>query len=211
MKNQYSTAFQICAALYVTILIVSNIASVKIVSIGPAVFDAGTILFPFAYILIGIINEVYGFKRLRQMLYIGIGMLLLTSLVFWIVGILPAAADWSGQSSYDATLGVVFRIIFASITAIAAGEFFSGYVQNRLKERLQGKYLWGRIIGASGLGSLVDTIIFSVIAFAGTMSGSTLLQLMATVWCIKLLVELVVSPITLRVIKELKKVEIASD
>jgi len=205
--KQTTVSYDVCAALFVMTLIVSNIASVKLVSAGPAVFDAGTILFPLAYILGDVITEVYGFHKMRRLLIIGIGMLILTSLTFWIVGMLPAAADWTNQTAYDSILGVVWRIILASITAIFIGELFNSYVLAKLKIKYAGRYLWGRLIGSSGIGSLLDTTIFSVIAFAGTVSGSVLVQLIATVFAIKMLVEIVVSPITIAVIKRLKKVD----
>ena len=185
----------------------SNIASVKLAGVGFLVFDAGPLLFPLAYIWGDIITEIYGFKRLRKLLVIGIGMLLLTSLTFWIVGALPPAADWSGQAAFEETLGVVWRIIFASITAIFVGELLNSYVLAKLRVKLAGKYLWGRVIGSSLIGNAADTIIFSTLAFAGTVSFPVLLQLIGTVFAIKMIVEIAVSPLTVRLIGILKRHE----
>lgn len=199
--------YDICVALFATVLIVSNIASVKLVGAGSFIFDAGTILFPIAYILGDVITEVYGFKRLRRVLGLGVGMLLLTMLTFWIVGMLPAASDWTGQEAFASTLGVVWRIVLASVTAIALGELTNSYVLAKLKVQTKGKYLWGRIIGSSAVGNAVDTAVFSVIAFAGTISGSSLLALIGTVYLMKMAAEIVVSPITVRVVSWMKKRE----
>lgn len=190
---------------FVTTLIVSNIVSIKMVAIGPIVFDAGTILFPLAYIVGDIITEVYGFKRMRALLIKGISMLLLTSVTFWIVGLLPAESSWALQASYDATLGVVWRIVLASITAIFVGELMNAYVLAHLKHKTKGKWLWGRLIGSSAVGSAFDTIIFSVIAFAGTMPVATLVQLIISVYLIKMAVEIAVSPLTVKLIAIIKK------
>ncbi len=207
MQKANPHIYESLAALYITVLIVSNIASVKLVGTGPLVFDAGTILFPLAYIVGDIIAEIYGFRKLRQLLVIGIAMLLLTSLTFWVVGMLPSAADWTGQEAYSSILGVVWRIILASVTAIFIGELLNAYVLTKLKIKTAGHHLWGRLVSSTAIGSAVDTIVFSVIAFAGTISGSSLVELIATVFGIKVLTEIIISPLTVRVIKHIKKAE----
>lgn len=206
-KKQHVRAYELLVGLFITTLIVSNIASVKIIHIGPIVFDAGTILFPLAYIVGDIVTEVYGFRKMRSLLYVGIGMLLLTSVTFWAVGALPAAADWPNQPAYDSILGVVWRIVAASVTAIFVGEFLNSYVLAKLKIKTKGKKLWHRLVGSSAVGSLVDTIVFSTLAFAGTMPGSVLLTLIVTVFCIKMATEVIVSPLTIHVIHAIKRHE----
>jgi uncharacterized integral membrane protein (TIGR00697 family) len=194
-------------ALFIVTLIVSNIVSIKIVGFGPIVFDAGTILFPLAYILGDVITEVYGFKRMRRILVLGISTLLITSLTFWIVGAMPAIAEWGSQDAYDATLGVVWRIVAASISAIFIGELLNAYVLAKLKIHFKGRHLWGRIVGSSVVGNAADTLIFSTIAFAGTMSFGNFMSLVITVYLIKMAIEIIVSPITMLVIKRIKKAE----
>ncbi len=207
VKPRTTYIYDFIAALFVTTLIVSNIASVKIVGIGPLVFDAGTVLFPLAYILGDIITEVYGFRKMRFLLYTGIVMLLLTTLTFWIVGILPGTSDWSGQIAYDTTLGVVWRMVVASITAIFIGEFINSYLLAKWKVGTKGAYIWHRVVGSSAVGGLLDTVIFSMIAFAGTISASTLASLILTVYLIKLSVEIIFSPLTLWAIRYIKRIE----
>jgi uncharacterized integral membrane protein (TIGR00697 family) len=120
---------------------------------------------------------------------------------------MPAASDWGNQGAYDDILGVVWRIVGASIVAIFVGELLNSYILAKLKIRTKGKKLWGRIVGSTAIGSLVDTTIFSILAFGGTISGSTMIQLIATVYGIKLATEIIVSPITVRVINAIKKRE----
>lgn len=199
--------YEVLIALYVTTLIVSNIASVKLVGFAGFVFDAGTILFPLAYILSDVITEVYGFKKMRSILLIGISMLLITSLTFFAVGALPAAADWAGQGAFESTLGVVWRIVAGSIVAIFFGELVNAYVLARLKVRTKGKKLWSRLIGSSAIGNLVDTTVFTVIAFAGIVDSPALLTIIGTVYLVKMATEIVISPLTMRVIAWVKKHE----
>lgn len=200
-------AYDLLAALFIMTLIVSNIASTKIVSAGPLVFDAGTILFPLAYIVGDIVTEVYGYRRMRSLIYVGVISLLLTMLTFWIVQVLPASSDWQNQAAYDSTLGVVWRIVFASITALFIGEIMNAYVMGAMKVSTKGKGLWYRMISSSAVGSVLDTVIFSLLAFAGTMPFATLLQLIVTVFLIKIATEIIISPLTLQIIRYVKKAE----
>lgn len=199
--------YELLAGFFVMSIIVSNIASVKLVEVGPLIFDAGTLLFPLAYIIGGIITEVYGFRRMRSLLGIGILMLICTSVTFWAVGALPAAADWPNQASYDSILGVVWRIMTASIVAIALGELLNSYVLAKLKIAAKGRKLWARVIGSSAIGSLLDTVVFSVIAFAGTIPSGVLWHLIVTVYLIKLGTEILLSPVTMIVIRAIKQKE----
>lgn len=207
LKKKSIHVYEMLAGLFVMTLIVSNIASVKMVHIGPLVFDAGTVLFPLAYIVGDIVTEVYGFRKMRSLLYVGIVSLLLTSATFWLVGVLPAEASWGNQVAYDSILGVVWRIVFASTTAIFVGELINSYVLARMKIQTKGKRLWARLVGSSAVGGLVDTIVFSVLAFAGTIPGDVLAQLIATVFLLKLATEVTVSPITMRIITVIKRHE----
>ena len=205
--GSHFTAYEILVALFITVLIVSNIASTKIIHFSSLTFDAGTVLFPLAYIVGDIITEIYGFRKMRRLIYLGIVMLLLTSFTFYIVGLLPHASDWNNQGAYDSILGIVWRIVAASCIALFFGEFFNSYILAKLKISTKGKGLWGRVVGSTAVGSLVDTSLFSVIAFIGTMSSSTLVQLIATVYFIKIVTEIIVSPVTLKIIGFIKKSE----
>lgn len=199
--------YELLTGLFVTTLIVSNIASIKMVAIGPMIFDAGTILFPLAYILGDIITEVYGFRKMRTMLYVGIAMLLLASLTFWMVGLLPSTPDWLYHTAYQTVLGVTLRIVFASVSAILVGELINGYVLVWLKKKTEGRQLWVRLIGSSALGSFIDTTLFTTLAFAGTIPSRTLLTIIATVFGIKMATEILVSPLTMQIIGYIKRKE----
>lgn len=199
--------YEMLAGLFVMTLIVSNIASVKVVAIGPLVFDAGTILFPLSYIVGDIVTEVYGYRKMRSLLYVGVVSLILTMTTFWVVQILPASPDWPNQVAYESILGVVWRIVLASVTALFLGEIMNAYVMARMKVRSKGKNLWVRMISSSVVGSAIDTVVFSTVAFLGTMSFGALAQLMITVFLIKITTEVIVSPLTIKIINIVKRRE----
>lgn len=199
--------YEMLAGLFVMTLIVSNIASIKVVAIGPLVFDAGTILFPLSYIVGDIVTEVYGYRKMRSLLYVGVVSLILTMTTFWVVQILPASPDWPNQVAYESILGVVWRIVLASVTALFLGEIMNAYVMARMKVRSKGKNLWVRMISSSVVGSAIDTVVFSTVAFLGTMPFDALAQLMITVFLIKIATEVIVSPLTIKIINIVKRRE----
>jgi hypothetical protein len=199
--------YEMLAGLFVMTLIVSNIASIKVVAIGPLVFDAGTILFPLSYIVGDIVTEVYGYRKMRSLLYVGVVSLILTMTTFWVVQILPASPDWPNQVAYESILGVVWRIVLASVTALFLGEIMNAYVMARMKVRSKGKNLWVRMISSSVVGSAIDTVVFSTVAFLGTMPFDALAQLMITVFLIKITTEVIVSPLTIKIINIVKRRE----
>ena len=205
-QHQYSL-YDIFTVLFVTTLLVSNIVSVKIVSVGWLTFDAGTVLFPLAYIVGDIITEVYGYRRMRRLIYGGVAALALMTLTFWLVQLLPADASWTGQAAFELTLGVVWRLAIGSVVALFVGEIMNAYVMGRMKVASRGRGLWWRMIGSSAAGSALDTVIFSTIAFAGTMPMASFWQLIVTVFLIKMAVEIMVSPLTMHLITRVKKHE----
>ena len=206
-KKQHYSLYDIFAVLFVTTLLVSNIVSVKIVSVGWLTFDAGTVLFPLAYIVGDIITEVNGYRRMRRLIYSGVAALMLMTLTFWVVQLLPADSSWTGQAAFESTLGVVWRLAIGSVVALFVGEIMNAYVMGRMKVASRGRGLWRRMIGSSLAGNALDTVIFSTIAFAGTMPMTSFWQLIVTVFLIKMTVEIMVSPLTMHLIACVKKRE----
>ena len=206
-KKQHYSLYDIFAILFVTTLLVSNIVSVKIVSVGWLTFDAGTVLFPLAYIVGDIITEVYGYRRTRRLIYSGVAALMLMTLTFWVVQLLPADSSWTGQAAFESTLGVVWRLAIGSVTALFVGEIMNAYVMGRMKVASRGRGLWRRMVSSSLTGNALDTVIFSTIAFAGTIPTTSFWQLIITVFLIKMAVEIMVSPLTMHLITRVKKHE----
>src|SRR5512139_1302180 len=139
--------FDLIMALFVAVLLISNIASSKILQLGPFTFDGGTILFPVSYIFGDILTEVYGYRRSRQVIWIGFISALLMSAVFAIVGFLPSAPGWENQNAYIQILGTTPRIVAGSLIAYFAGEFSNSYVLAKMKIFTRGRWLFSRTIG----------------------------------------------------------------
>lgn len=199
--------FDVIMALFVAVLLISNLASTKILSLGVFTFDGGTLLFPLSYIFGDVLTEVYGYQRARKVIWTGFGAALLMSLVLWIVQILPPAADWPNQQAYESLLGFVPRIVLASLVAYFAGAFTNAVLLSKLKIKTGGKHLWLRTIGSTILGEGIDTTIFCLIAFYGLFPNEILLSIIISNYLFKTGVEVLFTPITYKIVSFLKKNE----
>jgi len=197
----------ILGALFVAVLLISNVASTKIVDLWKFTFDGGTLLFPLSYIFGDILTEVYGFRRSRRIIWLGLLSSGLMSLVFYLVQILPAPANWNNQEAFESILGVVPRIVLASLIAFFAGEFSNAYILSRLKVLTNGKYLWIRTISSTLVGQGIDTMLFCLIAFYGVLPDKLILSVILSNYLFKCGVEVIFTPITYLVTGLLKKRE----
>ncbi len=212
--------FDLVMALFVTVLIVSNIASsAKIIDWGvsligvPMAFDAGTLLFPISYIFGDILTEVYGFRRSRRVIWTGFACLALTALVLGAVRVLPGEAQWqeyAGQEAYMAILGGISSggIVLASLAAYWAGSFANSAALAKMKVATQGRWLWMRTIGSTLLGEGIDTVVFMLVAtLVGVFPWEIFASLTMTNYLFKVGVETVMTPVTYAAVHWLKRSE----
>lgn len=195
-------------ALFVTCLITANIVAVKLVDIGGIIVPAGTVtLFPISYIIGDVLTEVYGYRRARQVIWLGFACNVIAVGAVYLTQILPAPAFWDGQQAYERILGYAPRLLLGSFAAYLVGEFANAFVLARMKVMTNGRWLWSRTIGSTIVGEGIDSLIFVSIAFAGTVSGSQLARTMVTAWLVKTGYEALVTPITYLVVNFLKRTE----
>lgn len=212
--------YDLILAVFVTVLLVSNIASsAKIVDWGVSIlglrlsFDAGTLLFPISYIFGDVLTEVYGYRRSRRVIWTGFGAAALMSVTLWLVGRLPGEANWqayAGDAAYGAILGGVSGggIIIASLAAYFAGEFSNSFVLAKMKIWTHGRLLWARTIGSTLVGEGVDSIAFVGIAtLFGVFPPEIALSLIVANYIFKVFIEVVLTPVTYRIIGFLKHAE----
>lgn len=192
---------------FVAVLLISNVASTKILRLGPFSFDGGTILFPLAYIFGDVLTEVYGYRRSRRVIWTGFLSLGLAAVIFAAVDLLPPAQGWELQQSYHAILGQTPRIVLGSLAGYFSGEFSNSYVLAQMKILTRGRWLWTRTIGSTLAGEAVDTCLFLAIAFLGVLPLPLLRSVFISNYVFKVGVEVVFTPVTYWVTGLLKRLE----
>jgi uncharacterized integral membrane protein (TIGR00697 family) len=206
LKGSYKY-FNIITGLFVAVLLISNIASTKIVQLWKFSFDGGTILFPISYIFGDILTEVYGYSQSRKVIWIGFLSALLMSLTLGLVALLKPAAGWQYQDAYMKILGQTPRIVTASLVAYFAGEFSNSFVLAKMKIMTKGRWLFTRTIGSTIVGEGIDTLIFVTIAFFGLYSNRLLFIIIVSNYVFKVSFEVVLTPLTYKIVGFLKKSE----
>jgi uncharacterized integral membrane protein (TIGR00697 family) len=220
MKMKRYRYLDLITAVFVTVLVVSNIASsAKIVDWGFSIFgvrmafDAGTLLFPVSYIFGDILTEVYGYKNSRRVIWAGFFCLALSAGVFALVRVLPGESQWqqyAGDAAYLAILGGMSSggIVLASLAGYWSGEFTNSFTLAKMKILTRGRWLWMRTIGSTIVGELVDTVVFVVIAsLFKVFPWELFLTLTVTNYLFKCGIEALMTPVTYAVVAVLKKAE----
>lgn len=203
----YSYWFVLVVALFVTSLITANITAVKLIGIFGLVLPAGVVIFPISYIFGDVLTEVYGYRMARRVIWLGFFCNLLAVIAILIGQYLPAAPFWEGQEAYERILGYAPRLLAASFCAYLVGEFANSFVLAKMKLATDGRWLWSRTIGSTLVGQGLDSAVFIVIAFAGTIPVGGLLAAVVTQWLFKSLYEAAATPLTYLVVGFLKRRE----
>jgi queuosine precursor transporter len=199
-----NAVFPAIVGCFVACLLISNIVAQKLIEVGPFVFTAGILLFPVTYIIGDVLTEIYGFRRAKQVIWLGFGASLFMTLFLAIVVAIPPADGWNGQESFASTFTAVPRIVLASMAGYLAGEFANSFVLSRLKLRMQGRHLWVRTISSTVIGQGLDTAIFAIIAFGGLVPGSVILTAIWSGYLFKVVYEIMATPLTYLVVGKLR-------
>jgi len=212
--------FDITMTFFVVVLVLSNIASsAKIVDLCFSVFgirlafDGGTLLFPLAYVLGDILTEVYGFKAAKRVIWTGFAVLAFSSLVFFVLKILPGESSWeaeTGSAAYNAVLGGMSSggLVLASLAGYLVGELSNSAILSKIKAMMNSRWLWFRAVVSSLVGELLDSLIFvSIACLMGVFGWNLFLSLVLTNYVLKCLIEVLVLPLTYTAVRLLKKGE----
>src|SRR5438067_9897674 len=198
------------SALFVTVLLTSNLIAVKLIAFGPMILPAAVMVFPLCYLFGDVLTEVYGYAVTRRVIWLGFGCNLLFVLFILAAGALPGAPgawDANAQSAFGRILGFTPRLLAASFAAYAAGEFLNSFVMARLKIATRGRWLWSRTISSTLVGQGVDSAIFITGAFAGVLPAPRLLSTILAQWAVKTAYEVLATPLTYAVVTYLKRRE----
>lgn len=210
LKNRayFDTPLMIVTGLFVTLYLVSNVMAVKIIGIGGLLyFDAGTITFPFAYMLGDVLTEIWGYRISKRVIYLS----LICNIILVVctnIGILLPSPDYLAETetAYNHIFAHVPRIVVASLTGFLLGELSNAYLMERMKAWTRGRFMWLRTIGSSVVGYLFDSVPFVVIAFYGIVSVEDMLKMMALQYALKLVIEVVAgTPMAYLVVHGLKQ------
>ena len=200
-------------AVFCAVFLISNITAQKGVQLGPLITDGAFFLFPISYVIGDVIAEVYGFKAARRAVFTGFGIAVVAVLSFYIAIWLPAAEFYDMDETFSAVLGLLPRIVLASLTGYVVGQLLNAWVLQKMKDRFGTGNLWARLIGSTIVGEFADTLLFCSIAASviGIDSAGAFVNyvLVGFVW--KTLMEVVLLPVTYPTIAAVRRAEERAD
>ena len=206
-ENLVSVPFMVLGIVFCVCLVAANLLETKVVQLGPLSVTAGLLVFPISYIINDCIAEVWGFRKARLIIWMGFLMNFMVVVLGQIAVALPAAPFWEGEESFDFVFGLAPRIAVASLTAFLAGSFINAYVLSRMKLLSHGKNFSARAIISTLAGEGADSILFFPLAFGGLMPVQELVKMMLVQVVLKTLYEIIILPVTIRVVNYIKQVD----
>ena len=207
MKEKVSVPFMLLGILFNVCLIAANLLETKVIQIGSLTVTAGLLVFPISYIINDCIAEVWGFKKARLIIWSGFAMNFFVVALGLIAVAIPAAPFWEGEEHFDFVFGMAPRIVAASLMAFLVGSFLNAYVMRKMKVASRGRHFSARAILSTLAGETADSLIFFPVAFGGIIAWRELLIMMCIQIILKSMYEVIILPVTIRVVKAIKKID----
>ena len=199
MKQKVSVPFMLLGILFNVCLIAANLLETKVIQVFGITVTAGLLVFPISYIINDCIAEVWGFRKARLIIWSGFAMNFFVVMLGLIAVALPAAPFWEGEAHFNFVFGMAPRIVAASLTAFLVGSFLNAYVMSRMKVASGGRHFSARAIWS--------TVIFFPVAFGGIIAWPELLVMMCIQIVLKSLYEVLILPVTIRVVAAIKRID----
>lgn len=207
MKEKVSVPFMLLGILFNVCLIAANLLETKVIQVGSLTVTVGLLVFPISYIINDCIAEVWGFKKARLIIWSGFAMNFFVVALGLIAVAIPAAPFWEGEEHFNFVFGMAPRIVAASLMAFLVGSFLNAYVMSKMKVASQGRNFSARAIWSTVVGETADSLIFFPVAFGGVIAWKELLIMMGIQIVLKSMYEVIILPVTIRVVKAIKKID----
>ena len=206
-EKSVSVSFMLLGILFCVCLISANLLATKQILYGPLNITAAILVFPISYIINDCIAEVWGFKKARLIIWTGFVMnfifVLFGALADWI----PGAPYWNNDEGFHNLFGLAPRVAFALFFVFFCGLFLNAYIMSVMKMASGGKHFSLRAIMSTLAGEFADSVIFFPLALGGIVPLKNLLLMMFWQITLKTLYEIVILPVTIRVVNYVKRTE----
>ncbi len=207
MKQKVSVPFMLLGILFNVCLIAANLLETKVIQVCGITVTAGLLVFPISYIINDCIAEVWGFRKARLIIWSGFAMNFFVVMLGLLAVALPAAPFWEGEAHFNFVFGMAPRIVIASLSAFLVGSFLNAYVMSRMKLASNGRNFSARAVWSTVVGGTGDSLIFFPVAFGGIIAWNELLLMMCIQIVLKSMYEVVILPVTIRVVNAIKRID----
>ncbi len=198
--TRYERCFTILTAVYVTFVVLTNTAGVKLFEVAGRVLPVSIVWYPLTFLVTDIVSEIYGAKRARLMVVLGFGMsvVLLGASLLGIA--LPTADVYPLGDDYRNIFSPVGRLLFGSMAAYLLAQLIDVRLFHFWKRVTRGRHLWLRNNASTMVSQLVDSATVNVIflyknptVFRGTTAD--LIGIILSVYVVKVLIAAADTPL----------------
>lgn len=202
-----SILFMLFSILFCVCLIAANVFETKQISFFGHSQTAGVIVFPISYIINDCVCEVWGYKKARLLIWTGFLMNFFFVAIGALCDYLPPAPYWTNDAGFHAVFGLAPRIAASSFVAFLVGSFINAYIMSRMKlHDGDRRFSWRAVLSTIG-GETADSLIFFPLALGGIVPADEMPWLMLYQVLLKTGYEILVLPVTVRVVRAIKKYE----
>jgi len=199
-------------AAMAVVIVLSGIGGSKAVQFGPILTDGAFFIFPFSYILGDSITEIYGPRAARQAITTGFVVNIMSSMIYWVIIVLPGLSDGDNaarDAAFRLALGPVWQVVLAGVVGFAGGQSANSFIMWLGKRRHHEKGLYGRLVSSTGVGELIDTLLFCLIAAhaIGLTTAGQVVNYTIVGYLYKIALQYALMPLTGRIITAIKKRE----
>ena len=207
MSKQVSFIYMLLGVIFTTSIVAANILETKIVAIGIFTITGGLFCFPISYIIGDVVTEVYGYKAMMRLVFLGILMNLLAVLLGNLVAALPSPEFWEGEEGFNFVFGFAPRITVASFIAFAIGSYVNSKVMDVMHKKYKERRFCFRAIASTIVGEGADSFVFFPLAFLGQIPMLELLNIIFLQIVLKTCYEIIILPITICIVAWVKRKE----
>jgi uncharacterized integral membrane protein (TIGR00697 family) len=178
--------------------IIANIQVLKLIPLFGMEATLGNIVYAGSFLVTDILNEIYGKKEAGKAVFFGfISIIVLTVLMQFSLYFVPLGDD--NSLAMNEAFKTLFKfgpqITGASILAFLISQNFDVWFYNFIRKKLPSdKLLWFRNNGSTMISQLIDSAVFSFIAFAGILPIDIILKIFISTYLLKFIVAFVDTP-----------------
>jgi uncharacterized integral membrane protein (TIGR00697 family) len=175
--------------------ILANIQVLKMVDLLSVGVTLGNITYASSFLVTDILSENYGRKEAKKAVYIGFFSLITTVVIMNVaIAFTPNTFDFI-QESLENIFTILPRIALASLIAYGVSQLHDVWAYSYWKKKFPGSgLLWLRNNFSTMISQLIDSLLFTFIAFWGLLSTNEFLQILVSTYVLKWLVAAVDTP-----------------
>ena len=188
MDNKRLKIIIAAAAGYISLIIFSNLGSLRILNIAGLSVDGGALLYPFTFTMRDLLHKKTGAQITRFTIWLAAGINILLFAFVWMVGALPADPTVGAQAEYSLVLAPGLRLVAASVVAMTIAELIDTVVYSAVRRKYGTRKQWLRVILSNTISVPIDTAVFLLIAYTGLYDFSVLVGMFLSNLIIKYVV-----------------------